>query len=166
MGAAAPADSGLFLNPAPVSCRIIPNWKKKWNRESSFMVPCLQCQRIQETAGSIPGKAWPVLRGISYKELLSGICHDTKDTKHWHSRTYRRRINNDHRTNFLTGMIYKIGEVHNGQAPLMKMFGYVSTLRTLSSGRPSYAMEFFNYAPLPKPVDENVIAEVEEKKKR
>jgi elongation factor G len=47
----------------------------------------------------------------------------------------------------------------NGKVPLMQMFGYASTLRTISSGRANYSMEFMEYAPLPKSVEEEVIAE-------
>ena len=47
----------------------------------------------------------------------------------------------------------------NGKVPLMQMFGYASTLRTVSSGRANYSMEFLEYSPLPKSVEEEVIAE-------
>ncbi len=47
----------------------------------------------------------------------------------------------------------------NGTVPLKEMFGYASTIRTLSSGRASYSMEFLNYHPLPKRLEEEVIAE-------
>ncbi len=47
----------------------------------------------------------------------------------------------------------------NGQVPLMQMFGYASNLRTISSGRANYSMEFLNYAPLPNNVAKDVIAE-------
>jgi elongation factor G len=45
------------------------------------------------------------------------------------------------------------------EAPLLEMFGYASVLRTLSSGRASYSMEFIRYAPLPKALEEKIIAE-------
>jgi len=45
----------------------------------------------------------------------------------------------------------------NGTVPLMEMFGYASVLRTLSSGRANYSMEFLNYSPLPKTLEEKVI---------
>ncbi len=51
----------------------------------------------------------------------------------------------------------------NGQVPLKEMFGYASTLRTLSSGRASFSMEFLNYLPLPKELSDEVIAEQREK---
>lgn len=50
-----------------------------------------------------------------------------------------------------------------GKVPLMEMFGYASVLRTLSSGRANYSIEFLNYQPLPKKFQEEVI--VERKKK-
>jgi elongation factor G len=53
----------------------------------------------------------------------------------------------------------------NGTVPLMEMFGYASSLRTLSSGRANFSMEFLEYSPLPKNIEETVIAEKLEKKK-
>ena len=50
-----------------------------------------------------------------------------------------------------------------GKVPLMEMFGYASVLRTLSSGRANYSIEFLRYEPLPKSIQEEVI--VEKKKK-
>jgi elongation factor G len=47
----------------------------------------------------------------------------------------------------------------NGTVPLKEMFGYASTLRTLSSGRASFSMEFLNYLPLPKNIEDEVIAD-------
>lgn len=41
--------------------------------------------------------------------------------------------------------------------PLAEMFGYVTTLRTISSGRASSTMEFASYEPAPKSVAEDVI---------
>jgi len=52
----------------------------------------------------------------------------------------------------------------NGTVPLMEMFGYASALRTLSSGRAAFSMEFLNYAPLPKNIEEGVIEESRKKK--
>jgi len=43
--------------------------------------------------------------------------------------------------------------------PLSEMFGYVTHLRTISSGRASSSMEFAHYAPAPRNVAEKVIAE-------
>jgi len=50
-----------------------------------------------------------------------------------------------------------------GSVPLMEMFGYASALRTLSSGRANYSMEFLRYAPLPRAIEEKVL---EEKRQR
>jgi elongation factor G len=46
-----------------------------------------------------------------------------------------------------------------GTVPLMEMFGYASILRTVSSGRANYAMEFLKYAPAPKSIQEKIVAE-------
>lgn len=42
--------------------------------------------------------------------------------------------------------------------PLSEMFGYVTQLRTITSGRASSTMEFSHYAPVPKQIAEEVIA--------
>ena len=43
--------------------------------------------------------------------------------------------------------------------PLSEMFGYIGHLRTMTSGRGQFSMEFDHYAPCPKNVAEDVIAE-------
>ena len=45
-------------------------------------------------------------------------------------------------------------------APLSEMFGYIGDLRTMTSGRGQFSMEFSHYAPCPKNVAEAVIKEV------
>ena len=45
------------------------------------------------------------------------------------------------------------------EAPLSEMFGYIGDLRTMTSGRGQYSMEFSHYAPCPKNVADAVIAE-------
>ncbi len=52
-----------------------------------------------------------------------------------------------------------------GTVPLMEMFGYASSLRTNSSGRASYSMEFLEYRPMPAGIAEKVVEEQREKKK-
>jgi elongation factor G len=44
--------------------------------------------------------------------------------------------------------------------PLSEMFGYIGQLRSMTSGRASYTMEFSHYEPVPKQVADEVIAEV------
>jgi len=48
--------------------------------------------------------------------------------------------------------------------PLSEMFGYISTLRTMTSGRGQFSMEFSHYAACPANVAEAVIAKEKEKK--
>ena len=48
--------------------------------------------------------------------------------------------------------------------PLSEMFGYISTLRTMTSGRGQFSMEFSHYAPCPANVAEEVISKEKEKK--
>lgn len=50
-------------------------------------------------------------------------------------------------------------------APLGEMFGYIGDLRTMTSGRGQFSMEFSHYAPCPNNVAEEVIKEVKERKK-
>lgn len=52
-----------------------------------------------------------------------------------------------------------------GTVPLMEMFGYASTLRTLSSGRASYSMEFLRYELLPPNIEEKIVEESRKRKK-
>ncbi len=49
----------------------------------------------------------------------------------------------------------------NGIVPLMEMFGYSTQLRNITSGRASYSMEFFQYMPLPKDVQEEVLKKLD-----
>jgi len=48
-------------------------------------------------------------------------------------------------------------------APLSEMFGYIGDLRTMTSGRGQFSMEFSHYMPCPKNVAEEVIKEVKER---
>ncbi|MCG7497262.1 elongation factor G [Vibrio sp. Of7-15] len=48
--------------------------------------------------------------------------------------------------------------------PLSEMFGYIGTLRTMTSGRGQFSMEFSHYAACPMNVAEEVIAKVKEEK--
>ncbi|MDA0774243.1 MAG: elongation factor G [Bacteroidetes bacterium] len=55
-------------------------------------------------------------------------------------------------------------KVVKAEVPLSEMFGYVTALRTLSSGRATSTMEFSHYAETPSNISEAVIAEVNGKK--
>ncbi len=48
---------------------------------------------------------------------------------------------------------------------LSEMFGYIGDLRTMTSGRGQFSMEFSHYMPCPKNVSEEVIKEVQERNK-
>ncbi|MBI5856951.1 MAG: elongation factor G [Sphingobacteriales bacterium] len=54
-------------------------------------------------------------------------------------------------------------QVIKAKVPLSEMFGYVTQLRSLSSGRASSTMEFSHYAPAPAGIAEEVIAKVKGK---
>ena len=49
------------------------------------------------------------------------------------------------------------------ECPLSEMFGYIGTLRTMTSGRGQFSMEFLHYMPAPRNVSEDVIKEVKER---
>src|SRR5229473_3372125 len=48
--------------------------------------------------------------------------------------------------------------VVRGHVPLAEMFGYVNDLRSMTSGRANYSMEFAHYDPVPKNLAEEIIA--------
>lgn len=61
----------------------------------------------------------------------------------------------------LQGMDTRAGaQVIKALVPLSEMFGYVTQLRTITSGRATSTMEFSHYAEAPKNVSEEVIAKV------
>jgi elongation factor G len=49
-------------------------------------------------------------------------------------------------------------QVIKAKVPLSEMFGYVTSLRTISSGRASSSMEFSHYDQVPKNIAEDVLA--------
>ncbi|PKP49861.1 MAG: elongation factor G [Bacteroidetes bacterium HGW-Bacteroidetes-11] len=53
----------------------------------------------------------------------------------------------------------------NGFVPLQEMFGYSTSLRNLSSGRANYSMEFYQYMPVSKAIQEEVLKKLAEKKR-
>jgi elongation factor G len=50
------------------------------------------------------------------------------------------------------------GKIIKAEVPLSEMFGYSTTLRSMSQGRATYTMEFKHYAEAPKNVAESIIA--------
>jgi len=68
------------------------------------------------------------------------------------------------RRGMLEGMDSRAGaQVIKAKVPLSEMFGYVTQLRSLSSGRASSTMEFSHYNPAPNNIAEEVIARVKGK---
>ncbi|HET9055220.1 MAG TPA: elongation factor G [Chitinophagaceae bacterium] len=68
------------------------------------------------------------------------------------------------RRGMLEGMDTKgNAQVIKAKVPLSEMFGYVTQLRSLSSGRATSTMEFSHYAPAPNNIAEEVIAKVKGK---
>ncbi|MFT6746622.1 MAG: elongation factor G [Glaciecola sp.] len=63
------------------------------------------------------------------------------------------------RRGLIEGMDDKAGaKVIKGKVPLSEMFGYVTALRTMSSGRASSSMEFSNFDACPRGIADEVIA--------
>src|SRR3982751_6432650 len=63
------------------------------------------------------------------------------------------------RRGMMEGMDTRAGvQVIKAKVPLSEMFGYVTQLRSMSSGRASSTMEFSHYAPAPNSIAEEVIA--------
>jgi elongation factor G len=54
-------------------------------------------------------------------------------------------------------------QVVKALVPLAEMFGYVTQLRTLTSGRATSTMEFSHYAEVPANIAEQVIAKAKGK---
>jgi elongation factor G len=68
------------------------------------------------------------------------------------------------RRGMMEGMDSRGGaQVIKAKVPLSEMFGYVTQLRSLSSGRASSTMEFSHYNPAPNNIAEEVIAKVKGK---
>ena len=57
-----------------------------------------------------------------------------------------------------------IAKVIKAKVPLSEMFGYVTSLRTISSGRASSTMEFSHYDPAPRNIQDYVVTKVKGKK--
>jgi len=49
-------------------------------------------------------------------------------------------------------------QVVRGFVPMAEMFGYVNDLRSMTSGRANYSMEFAHYDPIPKNIADEIIA--------
>ena len=69
------------------------------------------------------------------------------------------------RRGIIEGMDNKANaQVIKARVPLGEMFGYVTQLRTLSSGRATSTMEFSHYSETPKNISEDVVAKAKGKK--
>jgi elongation factor G len=49
------------------------------------------------------------------------------------------------------------GKIVRAEVPLAEMFGYATTLRSMSQGRATYTMEFGHYSEVPANVADSVI---------
>jgi elongation factor G len=63
------------------------------------------------------------------------------------------------RRGMMKGMDDRNGaKVLKADVPLSEMFGYVTQLRTITSGRATSSMEFSHYSEAPKQISEDVVA--------
>ncbi len=70
------------------------------------------------------------------------------------------------RRGIMEGMEMKgTSQVIKAKVPLSEMFGYVTALRTITSGRATSIMEFSHYAPTPANIAEEVVAQIQGKVK-
>ncbi|HRN48111.1 MAG TPA: elongation factor G, partial [Niabella sp.] len=68
------------------------------------------------------------------------------------------------RRGMMEGMDTRAGaQVIKSKVPLSEMFGYVTQLRSLTSGRASSTMEFSHYNPAPNNIAEEVVAKAKGK---
>ena len=76
----------------------------------------------------------------------------------------RGSMRSDYRTRIKDQDAASTGVRIKADVPLSEMFGYIGHLRTMTSGRGQFSMEFSHYMPCPQNVAETVIAEVKERK--
>jgi elongation factor G len=63
------------------------------------------------------------------------------------------------RRGMVQGMEERFGsQIIRADVPLAEMFGYATTLRSMSQGRATYSMEFHHYAEAPRNVADAIIA--------
>ncbi|STW49735.1 translation elongation factor G [Klebsiella pneumoniae] len=63
------------------------------------------------------------------------------------------------RRGMVQGMEERFGsQIIRADVPLAEMFGYSTTLRSMSQGRATYSMEFHHYAEAPRNVADEIIA--------
>lgn len=111
--------------------------------------------------------AFEIVAGLAFKEacrkaspvLLEPIMKLDVDTPDLYVGDVTSDLNK--RRGHVLSIDSKIGyQVIKALAPLSEMFGYVTTLRTITSGRATYSLEFSHYEPTPNEVKENVIYKI------
>ncbi|MDH5382242.1 MAG: elongation factor G, partial [Cyclobacteriaceae bacterium] len=66
------------------------------------------------------------------------------------------------RRGIMKGIDMKGGaQIIKADVPLAELFGYVTDLRTISSGRASATLTFSHYAPVPKNLAESIMSETQ-----
>ncbi|MEW6621153.1 MAG: elongation factor G [bacterium] len=67
---------------------------------------------------------------------------------------------NSKRANILEMEQRRTSQIIRAMVPLSEMFGYATTIRSLSQGRANYTMEFAYYAEVPKEIAEKIVSNI------
>ncbi|MEW6608548.1 MAG: elongation factor G [bacterium] len=67
---------------------------------------------------------------------------------------------NSKRANILEMEQRRTSQIIRAMVPLSEMFGYATTIRSLSQGRANYTMEFAYYAEVPKEIAEKIVSKI------
>lgn len=68
---------------------------------------------------------------------------------------------NSKRANILEMELRNTAQIIHAMVPLAEMFGYATSIRSLSQGRANYTMEFAYYAEVPKDIAEKIVSKIE-----
>jgi elongation factor G len=111
--------------------------------------------------------AFEIVAGIAFREackkagpmLLEPIMKLEVDTSDIYVGDVASDLNK--RRGHVVGIESKIGyQAIKAIVPLSEMFGYVTSLRTITSGRATYSLEFSHYEPAPHDVKESVFYKI------
>jgi len=134
-----------------------------------FPVESLKARLLDGSYHSVDSDelAFKIAASISYKEackqanpvLLEPIMKLEVDTPDAYVGDITGDLNK--RRGTVENIESKVGyQIIQAKVPMAEMFGYVTTLRTLSSGRATSSLEFSHYAEAPRDVMENIMYKI------